>query len=118
MKVVIETRNFETVAKRLIDIGPQGQKALTKTLVKGGHLVETAAKEKCPVRTGRLRSSITTEKVKPFEVHVGTNVFYGPFVEYGTRKMSAQPYLRPSLFEKQSTIKKMLLEALREVLPT
>lgn len=31
------------------------------------------------------------------EVHVGTVVEYAPYVEYGTRKMRAQPYLRPSL---------------------
>lgn len=29
--------------------------------------------------------------------HVGTNVEYAPYVEYGTRRMGAQPYLRPAM---------------------
>lgn len=28
---------------------------------------------------------------------VGTNVFYAPYVEYGTRRQQPQPYLRPAL---------------------
>ena len=31
------------------------------------------------------------------EVHVGTNVEYAPFVELGTSKMAAKPYLGPSI---------------------
>ena len=31
------------------------------------------------------------------EVYVGTPVFYGPYIEYGTRLHSAQPFLRPAL---------------------
>lgn len=31
------------------------------------------------------------------EVFVGTHVDYGPYVEFGTVKSSAQPFLRPSL---------------------
>jgi phage gpG-like protein len=41
-----------------------------------------------PVDTGRLRASITTS-IDPSPVPlyglVGTNVFYGPYIEYGTR---------------------------------
>jgi HK97 gp10 family phage protein len=31
------------------------------------------------------------------EVHVGTPLFYAPYVEFGTVKSEAQPFLRPSL---------------------
>lgn len=52
------------------------------------------------VRTGRLRGSITWRLGRdargPY-ADVGTNVFYGPFVEMGTSRMSARPYLRPAL---------------------
>ena len=52
------------------------------------------------VRTGRLRSSISTALGRDPEglfCDVGTNVEYGGFVELGTRFMRARPYLRPAL---------------------
>lgn len=52
------------------------------------------------VRTGRLRGSITFElgrdTLGPW-ARVGTNVFYAPFVEGGTSRMAARPFLVPAL---------------------
>lgn len=59
--------------------------------------IEAEAKRLCPVRTGRLRASIHTGKIRERVYYVGTNVEYAPFVEFGTRKMQARPYLRPSV---------------------
>lgn len=74
--------------------------------------VHSKAVSLCPVGTpestgipgyvgGTLRSSLTWEIVaeQGLSAKVGTNVFYGPFVELGTRFMRAQPYLRPALSE-------------------
>ncbi len=49
--------------------------------------VEGKAKEKAPVDTGRLRSSITHEvdgETVPQWAKVGTNLSYAPYMEYGT----------------------------------
>lgn len=54
---------------------------------KAGLLVEGDAKRLCPVDTGRLRSSISTETEDTAEgakAFVSTNAEYAPFVEYGT----------------------------------
>ena len=48
-------------------------------------------------RGGTLRNSISHQVVDSEEVHVGTNVEYAPFVELGTSKMAAKPYLGPSI---------------------
>lgn len=57
---------------------------LREFLFKAGFSVEAAAKERAPVDTGRLRFSIATE-VRETRALVGSNVFYAPFVEFGTR---------------------------------
>lgn len=64
--------------------------------------VETAAKARCPVDTGRLRSSITWR----IEVDgnglvaiVGTNVSYAVFVHEGTRYMNGRPFLVEGLHQ-------------------
>jgi HK97 gp10 family phage protein len=62
-----------------------------------GLTAERYAKCLCPVDTGRLRNSITHEVVTGEEaVYVGTNVEYAPYVELGTSRQTAQPYLRPA----------------------
>lgn len=62
--------------------------------------VQTRASDLCPVDTGRLRASITTQvtvdQVGPV-ARIGSNVEYAIYVEMGTSRMEAQPYLRPAL---------------------
>lgn len=63
-----------------------------------GGKAETYAKKICPVDTGRLRASITHQVAQDGRsVDVGTNVNYAPFVELGTYRQRAQPYIRPSI---------------------
>ena len=59
-----------------------------------------------PVDTGRLRASITHD-TRPEEesVYIGSNVFYSSYVEYGTSKAKAQPYLRPGIENNIDTYK-------------
>ena len=69
-------------------------------------IVEHTAKQLCPVLTGTLRRSITRQ-IEKREARVGSNVEYAPFVEIGTSKMTAQPYLRPALHSNMSKIKRI-----------
>jgi len=50
-----------------------------------------------PSGTNSLPSDKIAAPGDKFETFVGTPVFYGPYVEYGTFRMSAQPFLRPAL---------------------
>jgi HK97 gp10 family phage protein len=64
--------------------------------------LEGVAKRLCPVRTGRLRSSIFHRLVirdGQLIGQVGTSVVYAIFVELGTRYMAAQSFLRAALAE-------------------
>lgn len=62
--------------------------------------VTAAAKELCPVDTGRLRSSIRfslgVDEVGRFG-QVGTDVEYAIYVHEGTSRMAARPFLRDAL---------------------
>ena len=60
-----------------------------------GIACEGYAKALCPVDTGRLRNSITHTQDSKY-AYVGTNVEYGKYVELGTHKMKAKPYLKPA----------------------
>jgi HK97 gp10 family phage protein len=84
--------------------------AAKKAITKAALLVEKEAKLKCPVDTGRLRSSITHEITEEMGGNangavVGTNVEYSEHVEFGTKRQKAQPYLIPALQEAVQRIK-------------
>ena len=100
------------------EVKVRGKKVTGKTAFEVGLIVEGQAKLLCAVRTGRLAASVTTQAVRKGtaprgegavstdmiqapddenEVFVGTPVFYGPYIEYGTVRSEAQPFLRPAL---------------------
>lgn len=60
-----------------------------------GLQAEGYAKRLCPVDTGNLRNSIT-HVYDEDTAYIGTNVEYAPYVEYGTSRTRAQPFLRPA----------------------
>lgn len=65
-----------------------------------GYAVQNTAKMLCPVDTGRLRASIYSRSGRDsrgYFVEIGTNVAYAAFVEFGTSRARAQPYLVPAL---------------------
>ncbi len=70
--------------------------AIERALEVIGLKAEGYAKILCPVDTGRLRNSIThTRGGKETEI-IGTNVEYAPYVEFGTQRTKAQPFLKPA----------------------
>ena len=59
------------------------------------------------VQTGRLRSSITHE-VGQGEVAIGTNVYYGKYLEFGTVNHPPYPWLFTAVEGKRSEIINLL----------
>lgn len=78
--------------------GPTGPVA--REVARRATFVESAAKQLAPVDTGRLRSSIATEMSRDSKgvvAYVGSNVEYAIYLEMGTSRMAARPYLIPAL---------------------
>jgi HK97 gp10 family phage protein len=98
--------------------------------IAGGHLVEAAraasevvrteASRRAPRRTGKLASSIVAEirsksrDRAEISVGPGKEAFYGMFVEMGTSKMAAQPFLRPALDESRAEVEASVRDELRK----
>jgi len=65
-------------------------------LVEGALVIAVEAENNCPVDTGFLRSTVFVQKTGD-DVEIGFNARYASYVEFGTYKMAAQPFLRPAL---------------------
>lgn len=88
----------------------EAKKGVTLACIK----VEKSAKQNAPVDTGRLKASIT-HKVDGLMGVVGSDVEYAPYIELGTQRMKAQPYLRPALYDNKSNIIKIFTDVLKGV---
>lgn len=84
-----------------------------RVLEEWGMVAEAYASDYCPVDTGRLRASITYD-TDDTTMYVGTNVEYAPYVEMGTVKMQAQPYLRPAIEDHINEYKEIMNEVMQE----
>lgn len=90
-------------------------KACGRALEICGGMAESYAKMRCPVDTGNLRNSITHQQKDDTTELIGTAVEYAPYVELGTYKMSARPYLVPALEEHIDEYKNVILTELNSI---
>jgi len=113
--------------------------AIKERLKKQAFRVELLAKEMVSVDTGRLKSSISTnwagsdlgegktgagaeagdgvkrpEGSKELLYVVGSNVKYAPYQEFGTKRMTARPYLFPAYFSLEGETIKALAKIMKE----
>jgi hypothetical protein len=83
------------------------QRTVKKKGMVFGHAV-SAPGEPPRKQTGRLQGSIAWEMVSKILARVGTNVKYGKWLERGTNRMKARPWLGRSLVEMGPKIKRLI----------
>lgn len=89
------------------------QKAAVRALEKCGLTGEGYAKKNLTknksVDTGNLRNSITHEVNESEQAaYIGTDVEYASYVEMGTIKQKAKPYLKPAVADHAQTYRKII----------
>jgi len=81
--------------------------------------VQAQAKQIAPKRTGFMANNILVEPVNKTATSVTGTVNakadYSSFVEFGTYKMSAQPFIRPAVSAGQSLFIRTTMDKLKEV---
>lgn len=113
---------MENLLAEIEKLGQKGSRIENKALKEAGDVVKESIEKEVPVRTGKLKQSITVSRVKTKDgvkrVEVGPDKdgYYGKFVEFGTVKMKANPFMsrayETSKEDAMSTIEKNLKEGL------
>ena len=106
------------IAARLSRISQAVPTKVELALRKGALMIERDAKLECPVDTGRLRNDISHKIIDSGtndpKAEIGNSLRYAPFVEQGTSKQAAQPFLRPAFEKNIEKIKDLIKEAVRK----
>ena len=84
------------------------RQAIERALEAIGLSAQRHAASICPVDTGNLRNSISHKvDVGDNAVYIGSDVFYAGYVELGTYKMAARPYMKPAATEHTAEYKEI-----------
>ena len=95
----VELTGMGNLIAEVEKLGVQGSRIENRALREAGELVRGAIEKEAPKRTGTLKESIkasgvrTREGMKQVLVGPGDAGWYGKFVEFGTVKMKANPFM-------------------------
>lgn len=109
---------LESALKKLP--GRVAKKVVKGATLKGAAVVRKDAKRRVPVDSGKLKKAISAKKTAESPVSVTYSVgpttkgFYGQFIEFGTEKKPARPFLRPAFDENQNEIVAKIEEGLKK----
>ncbi len=144
MTIRLDFKIPDDMARKFDKAGPQVLRALQGVLTKSAIRIRDTAKLKIKAgpktgreyrRKGGIRHRASAPGQAPATDHgdlarsllfdvrydglgasVGTDLLYGGFLEEGTKKMSARPFMAPSLEKNNERIENDILEALKGVL--
>lgn len=95
----ISVSGAEGALGRLADINTD----LSDAMSQAAELVANSARASCPVDTGALQASISASS-SGSGASIGAGAGYAAYVEFGTCKMAAQPFLVPALLNNSDAI--------------
>lgn len=90
---------MDQLLAELETLGKAGSKIENNALKEAGGIVKSSIVNETPVRSGKLKGSITVSRVKTkdgvkqVEVGPSKEAFHSRFVEFGTVKMKANPFM-------------------------
>jgi HK97 gp10 family phage protein len=97
----LELDGIENLITEVEKLGAKGSRIENKALREAGEVMKEAIKQEAPRKTGTLKKSIEVSRVKTkdgakyVEVGPGKEGWYGKFLEFGTIKMKAKPFMAP-----------------------
>lgn len=88
-----------------------------KALETAGEHLRKEIQNSVTVRTGALKAAITKGEVQNGKILIGPSqqgpAFRAHFLEYGTSKMSAKPFMRPTFEQQKSRLEQIIADELR-----
>ena len=107
--------------------GKVQKKFARKSMRKAAKVIQKEAKARAPVESGDLKKNIKVKAAQRSRSRIGVNVvvgegwytgeqFYGAFIELGTSKQPARPFMRPALEDKRDEARGVLVDELQELI--
>lgn len=108
-------KGFDSLMKKMYYLGTIADPNQLDEIAKQ---MEMDAKSNCPTKTGRLKESIKadiTKTGKKATLRLYSTVDYAPYVEYGTSKMAARPFLKPAFNQNKNKVVRKIRNNIKKV---
>lgn len=117
----IKLEGMSDLLRNLEQAGNRGQEVAEKALNEGAKILQAKMKQMAPRSAGagkHLAENIIISAIKDGTIEVGPqkDYFYGFFLEFGTSKMSAQPFAQPAFEASKGQIERKMAEVIRDEL--
>lgn len=116
MAFTVRVQGLEDLKSKLGRLDDNAARVNEAAVMKAGLIIQAGAQKRSPKRTGRNAASINTKLVGSgvsASADVSTGTDYGPFLEMGTARMAAQPYMRPALREEGPAAQRAYAEVMK-----
>ncbi|WP_233120164.1 HK97-gp10 family putative phage morphogenesis protein [Tissierella creatinophila] len=116
----MKVEGIEDLLVEIERLGREGSKIENKALKEAGDAVKISIQNETPTRSGKLKTSITVSRVKTkggikqVEVGPGSDGYYGKFLEFGTVKMKANPFMSRGYETSKSEAERIIEEEIRK----
>lgn len=120
----MELDGMDNLIRKIEDMGKAGVRVENAALKKAGQIIVDEAKNNVPVKTEKLKKGLKVSGVRKkggnkfvlAGIQKGDNskIFYGKFLEFGTSKMKAQPFMGPAYESKKEEAKEIIKDELRK----
>lgn len=107
--MVAEVSKALFVAGNMVQV--YAQHSITEGSVSGSGHVASLPGEPPNADTHGLDRQIETTQVDPLKVRVSSNARYSKFLEYGTSRMAARPFMMPALRANKRQVTKLVRDA-------
>lgn len=87
--ITIKLEGLDKVLKNLKEEGDDIKKMIDFAMAANTEAMASEAKNRAPVDTGRLRASITSNKIKNYSYELVAQTNYAAYLEFGTGKYAA-----------------------------
>jgi len=115
----LEFEGMDQLVQQLERIGNEAEKYSEEALIKAGTGLQKEVKSRAPVRThagGTLKANIELSEVENGEINVYVDqqgpAYYGYFLENGTSKMRARPFMYPAFHRSKNKMQREMISVL------
>ena len=116
----VKLEGMEELLTEMNKLGEAGEKIEKTVLVKAGKKVQEAIIKEAPQRSGKLKKSIKVSRIKRLdgasfiEVYPSGAAYYSKFLEFGTSKMKADPFMSRGYEASKDEVENLIAEEIRK----
>lgn len=116
----LKLEGVEKLLTELGKLGKEGEKIERVVLVKAGEKVKEAIVKEAPHRTGNLKRNMKVSNIKRVdgvafvEVYPSKDAFYATFLEFGTTKMKADPFMSRGYEISKEDVEELIVEEMKK----